>query len=384
MPQLLLFMLLAPAFAQLTLWDVSLPGGAPQNGLALFPPYSFPGLATVRPLLTTGFDMPALATQLPAGSRIKAVANLPKITALLRLLKRLLETAYSVAAELFDDLGYRVVEVSGPSSADALTILTLQVKLGKAVLAVGLTVEALLEETGLKDVLRGSLYVNGAAAPSPVGATLVAGAGDAFTSDAENVFGGTWLSSVLAAQGLCGACSSSGALAKARVERIKVLLEEMEKVNLLALCSAKEVAETCVRVPPRPQKNAPSRHYGPAAPQKTPPPPPSPPTTHATTSPRSLSAISDILSAFGPGTYTPSVYTASPLGAAAPAPYTALPTWTRTPASALAAFRDALLQESLALLGKFVDQLLVLIAELGYLNAKLQAVTFSGPYSVSY
>ncbi len=36
------------------------------------------------------------------------------------------------------------------------------------------------------------------------------------------------------------------------------------------------------------------------------------------------------------------------------------------------------MKEAVALLGKFVDQLLVQVAGLGFLNEKLQAATFSG------
>ena len=93
-----------------------------------------------------------------------------------------------------------------------------------------------------------------------------------------------------------------------------------------------------------------------------------------------MDAIQTILT-FGGGNVTPCVYTPSPLGGAA-TPYTALPTWKAAPTGALAAFKDALLKEALALLAKFVDALLVGVATLGVLNAKLQAVTFAGPCSL--
>ena len=70
--------------------------------------------------------------------------------------------------------------------------------------------------------------------------------------------------------------------------------------------------------------------------------------------------------------------TPSGLGATSPAPYGALPSWKRPPADALGLFKDSLMKEAVALLGKFVDQLLVQVAGLGFLNEKLQAATFSG------
>ncbi len=93
----------------------------------------------------------------------------------------------------------------------------------------------------------------------------------------------------------------------------------------------------------------------------------------------SLYIISEILGSFG-GEFTASRYTPSPLGGT-PATYTALPTYSCC-SSALAAWKDALLREALALLAKFTDALLVEIAGLGKLNVRLQAVTFTGGCSL--
>ena len=230
------------------LFDISLPNVASIDGLTAHPvsPLLRPLLSAVSVLLPQNFSAPAV-TLLPVGSRLKAVANLPQITALLLLLKSLLESAFLTATELYHALGgSRRVLVAGLNNggADPLAILTLQVKLGKSVLAVGLTVDKLLEETGLVGFVPGGLCIGGASAQPPARSALLAGAGGAFTSTAGAAFAASWLSGELAAQEVgCGA--GGGALALGRVMRIKVLLEEMLTVTLLALCSAKEVALTC-------------------------------------------------------------------------------------------------------------------------------------------
>ena len=263
-----LALLLASVSAQpLQLFEVSFPGqGFSVNVLAAHPvsPLLSGLLADAAPVLASEFDLPPPLLRLPAGSRLKAVANLSEITALLLALKSLLEASYKTATDLFHKLGGRrelqafvpVVDATLPSTGDALTILQLQVALGKSVLAVGLVVDKLMEETGLDGAALGggALFVGGLSTPPPSGTRLQA-AGGAFSSTAGTAFADTWLSGTLAAQ-LAG-CSSGGAalaLARARVERIKVILEEMKMLDLLALCSAKEVAETCVGTPPHPHR----------------------------------------------------------------------------------------------------------------------------------
>ncbi len=132
----------------------------------------------------------------------------------------------------------------GPSSP--LEVLRLQVKVGKAVLAVGLNVNALLVETGLEASFSGVGWYSGLAA----NASRLQLAGATFASSADTVFAGSWLSGELSAQ-MSGCGVGAAALEKARVERIKVLLEEMQKLTYLALMSAKEMTEVCV-APPSP------------------------------------------------------------------------------------------------------------------------------------